>query len=283
MNSSFKIFILSFVLIAFIHLTLPGNSSSEGFKNPHQPQVNIPYWVIDPPKHGYVGISKPCDSIASARKQALDSAIVGILQAMGGEYNLKNESTLVGDLRSADYTLNEKLNFSGNWFLQSIQQNIKACRFEKHLGKNLCFLLVELTPKKLGHFKKLTIGPKVSAKMVRFVNAGLIEIQVMEINDVVLSLTGYDMAVITTNRNAKLISLFAWKVPQVHVSHFSGIFNEPLNLKNNSKKVVIPLNQKTHDLKSIVLGRQFETDITLTGHDETGRRVSVPVLMALTE
>ena len=138
MNLSSKLLAFSLVLFTFIHLTLPGTSSSKGFKDLHQPQVNIPHWVIHPPKHGYVGISKPCDSIESARRHALDSVIIGILQAMGGEYTLKNQSTLSGDIRSSDYVLNEKLNFSGNWFLQSIQQNITACSFEKHLGKNLC-------------------------------------------------------------------------------------------------------------------------------------------------
>ncbi|MFC1886890.1 hypothetical protein ACFLZM_07525 [Thermodesulfobacteriota bacterium] len=238
--------------------------------------VHIPKWVSLPPKDCFVGISKPCQSIEKARDHALNSAITQILQAMGAKYNLSHESVLSGDLNHSRYNLKERLNFTANWFLKSIQQNIKEVRIIPHENGYLCFVLVKLSPSDLQLLRKLTIGPKVTATATK-VNATQLMINAKEINDVGVALTGYEISTYVKNHHAGLITLFAWKVLEGSTENFSGVLEQSLHLKKSSAKTTIRIRSQNDSLKSIILGTETITTISLTGHDEIGRFTSVPV------
>lgn len=239
--------------------------------------ANLPSWVTNPPIDCFVGISRPCRSLEEARQQALNSAVSQILQAMGAEYSLSHKSILSGDLNYSEHILKERLSFTAKWFLKSVQQNIQECRFEKHEKRNICFVLVKLSASKLKYLQKLTIGPKITAKVIERNSNDLI-VEASEINDVAVTLTAYKITTTIKNHHARLITLFAWKVPEGHTEKYQGTLEHSLHLKQSSAKATIHPQKTNPALKSIILGTETITKIVLTGYDEIGRFITVPVM-----
>jgi len=163
--------------------------------------VNIPEWVTNIPGDCFVGISRPCESIAEARQRALDSAVSQILQAMGAEYFLKHSSSIKGNIHYSNHELDENLTYTAKWFVRSIQQEIKESNIQRINNKYRCFVLVHFSPSKIERMRKLTIGPKISARIVK-IKKNQIVIEAREINDVEATLTEYQMRVISRNRHA---------------------------------------------------------------------------------
>ncbi len=240
--------------------------------------ANLPRWIVSAPKDCFVGISKPSQSIETARRQALNSAVSQILQTMGATYSLKHESVLSGDHNFSKHKLTERLAYTANWFLKLIQQNIKEYKFIKHQKGYLGFVLIKVTRPQLQLFRKLTIGPQIAAKCIK-TNAEAMLIEVKELNGVGVTLTGYTVSALTKNRHAGLITLFAWKVPKGSTQNYQGMFDKKLHLKKSSTTVTIYLHSKNHRLKSLILGAKTITKIILTGYDEVGRHITVPVLI----
>ncbi|MFZ4439114.1 MAG: hypothetical protein ACOYOS_11845 [Syntrophales bacterium] len=238
--------------------------------------LDIPHWVVHIPEHTFVGISQPCPSIEEARQQALDSAIGQILQAMGAEYHLSHESTLTGDLNQSRHELKEKLSYTARWFLNSVQQNIKQYAFQDMGDGQVCFVLVRMTPGDLERLKRLSIGAKVSARLIG-ISGGQASIEVMETNGVGVTITEYQMTAAIRNSHARLITLFLWKVPETASTSYGGALPNRLSLNNSSGSITIPLSAVRGSLKSTLMGSKEDISITLTGYDEIGRQVSVPV------
>ena len=240
--------------------------------------ANLPRWAVSAPKDCFVGISEPSHSIKKARRQALNSALSQILQTMGAAFSLKHESLLTGDHTYSEHKLSERLTYTANWFLKSIQQNIKEYKFIKHPKGYLGFVLIKVTPPQLQLFRNLTIGPQIAAKCIK-TNAEAMLIDVKELNGVGVTLTGYTVSALTKNHHAGLITLFAWKVPKGNRQNYQGGFDKKLHLKKSSTTVTIYLHSKNHRLKSLILGAKTITKIILTGYDEAGRHITVPVII----
>ncbi len=102
-------------------------------------------------------------------------------------------------------------------------------------------------------------------------------INAKEINNVDITLTGYDISTSIKNHHARLITLFAWKVREGSTHNFSGVLDQSLHLKKSSAKSTIHIRSQKDSLKSIVLGTETTIEISLTGHDEIGRPITVPV------
>ena len=238
--------------------------------------LNIPSWAVNIPEHSYVGISTPSPSIEAARQQAIDSAISQILQTMGADYQLTHESVLSGNLNQSRYELKERLSYTARWLLNSVQQNIKQYAFQKTGNGHVCFVLVRMRSSDLEKLKRLTIGAKLTATMVEK-NGEYISIKVNELNDVGVSLTEYRIATVTAHSNARLITLFFWKVPESDHGVYEGALPHRLFLKNSSGRATIRISDEKTDVKSFIMGSKQDLSITLTGFDEIGRPVSVPV------
>jgi len=237
---------------------------------------NIPSWAVHIPEHSYVGISSPRPSIEEARQQALGSAIGQILQSMGGDYQLSHESILAGDLHSSKYELKERLSYTAKWLLNSVQQNIRQYAF-KHTGNgHVCFVLVRMKPCELEKLKRLTIGAKVSARMLG-TNGGHVSVEVSESNGVGVTITEYRLTAAVRHRNARLITLFLWKVPETDNSSYEGALPHRLSLKDSSGRTTIPIFIGKDRLTSIFMGSKEDFVITLMGYDELGRSVSTSV------
>ena len=238
--------------------------------------LDIPSWAVHIPEHSFVGISQPCSSIEEARQQSLDSAIGQILQAMGAEYHLSHESILTGDLNQSRHELKEKLSYTARWLLHSVQQNIKQHAFRNTGSGQVCFVLVRMTPGDLEKLKRLSIGAKVSARLIG-ISDGQASIEVSETNGVGVTITEYKMTAAIRNNHARLITLFLWKVPETDTSSYEGALPNRLSLNKSAGRTIIPLSDVEGSLKSFLMGSREDISITMTGYDEIGRSVAASV------
>jgi len=238
--------------------------------------INIPEWVSSTPENCFVGISRLCQSIEEARQQALESAVSQILQAMGAEYNLKHKSKLSGNARHSQHELRERLIYTARWFIRSVQQNIKKSDIQQIKGKYICFVLIDFPSAKIERLRKLTIGPKVGARVIEENNDQLV-IEVIENNGVSVTFTDYHIEIRTKNRHAGIITLFAWKVPESTIINLEGVIGHRVSLKEKSQTFSIPIPVFDTNLKSFILGSENHTKILLRGYDELGRPLSLPV------
>jgi len=239
-------------------------------------RMDMPEWVTHIPEDSFVGISRPCKSIKDARQQAIESALCQILQAMGAEYELKHESILSGNLHNSHHALKEQLAYTARWFIRSVHQNIKKSDIRQIQGKYICFVLIDFPPARIEKLRKLTIGPKVAARVVEKTVSQFV-IEVRENNDVEVFLTDYHLTMTTKNRHAGIITLFAWKVPDSAIQEFDGVFDRKIVLKKKAETLNIPFPSPDTSLKSLILGSETRIDIVLQGHDEIGRPLSIRV------
>ncbi len=235
--------------------------------------LHIPDWAIAIPADSFVGISRACPSIEAARRQALDSAVSQILQAMGAEYRLSHESRLSGDLDHTHHDIEERLSYTARWLLNSIQQGIKEYAFRNTGDGHICFVLVRMSPRDLERLKRLTIGARVSARLISK-TGNRVCIEIHETNGIGVTMTGYRMTMDTRYRHAKLITLFFWKVPELESAEYEGALPRPLRLNNSSVQTTIPLSIDRGLLKAALLGSKERVSITITGYDEIGRSVA---------
>jgi len=252
------------------------DTSAQIVKTEASGPIQIPGWVTHIPVHCFVGISRPCRSIEEARQQAIDSAVSQILQGMGAQYSLSHESTLSGNADYSSYELREQLTFTSRWFMNSIQQSIKESKIQKVHGRYIYFVLVDFPPRKIERLRRLTVGPKLTARIVNEDDNRLI-IEVRETNGVKVVLTDYNLRIKMNNRHAGIITLFAWKVPESSKQGFEGAFNRKISMKNCSQTLYIPNPIPESKLKHIILGTESHMRIELNGYDEIGRQVSVTV------
>jgi hypothetical protein len=237
---------------------------------------DIPPWAVQIPEHSFVGVSPLCPSIEEARQRALGSAIGQILQSMGADYHLSHESVLSGDLHSSKYELKERLSYTAKWLLNSVQHNIRQYAFQHTDNGHVCFVLVRMMPLELEKLKRLTIGAKVSARLIG-TDGGQVSIEVNESNGVGVTITEYRLTAAVRHHHARLITLFLWKVPETdNITHEGALLNK-ISLKDSSGRTTIPVSNDTDRLKSILMGSKENFSITLMGYDELGRSVSTSV------
>lgn len=274
------VFILSLIFLTgtpaiSVSETLPAKFSVIPETNTSK-TICIPDWVTHIPQHCFVGISSPCQTIEKARQQALNSAISQILQALGAEYRLSHESRLFGNAKYAYHQLDERLAYSARWFIRSIQQNQINSKIHRIQNRFIFFTLIHLPPVEMENLRKLTIGPKVTAKIIKK-NHKTIAIEVSEINGVQVTLTDYHVKITAENLHAALITLFAWKVPELSKQNFKRVIDQKIFLKGSSKTFNITNPSPAPNLKKFILGTQTQISIVLHGYDEVGRQLSVTV------
>ena len=137
-------------------------------------------------------------------------------------------------------------------------------------------MLIDFPPAKIERLRKLTIGPKVAARIVRK-KGGRLVIEVRENNGVRVILIDYHITITTKNRNAGIITMFAWKVPESSSHDFEGVIQHRVSVKGNSQKLSIPKPIPGTSFKHHILGSQKQIRILLRGYDEIGRQVQVIV------
>ena len=239
-------------------------------------KIEIPGWVTNIPVNGFVGISGLCESIEEARQQAFHSAISQILQAMGAEYNLSHKSIFSGTAQHSQHKLRESLIYNSRWFVRSIQQNIVNSDIQQIKGRYICFVLINFSPEQLERLRKLTIGPMVSARIIKQSQDKLI-IKVAENTGVKVTITNYTIQLITKNRHAGIITTFAWKVPESSTKNIEGTIDQKISVKENSQTLTIPCPSLGTNFEAFILGSENKMKVVLQGYDEIGRPISFPV------
>ena len=262
--------ILIIITLLWIFLFIPGARPESFLSN------EIPLWVTNVPEHCFVGISKPCDSIEEARQQAILSAVSQILQTMGASYSLTHESKLSGTVMHSRHQMNEKLIYTANWFIRSIQESIVNSKMYQDNHQYVYFVLVHFPPPKIDKLRKLTIGAKISARVIEQNRDGMI-IEAIETNGVGVTLTDYRMKITNMNRHAGIITLFAWKVPKSSTRKFESVLSSSIHLQSNSKIFNIPNAAMDSRIGQLLLGTATQVEMTLRGYDEIGRTLSVAV------
>ncbi len=237
---------------------------------------SLPYWVTNIPENAFVGISGPSRSIEEARQQAMNSAIGQILQAMGADYQLTHESVLSGNLDQSRHELKERLAYSARWLLDSVQQNARQYAFQETGEGLIAYVLVQMMPWELERLKKLTMGTKLTAQITER-SEDYVSVEVRELNGVRVTLTDFRMTISAVHHNAWLITLFFWKVPGAEVLTHEGVLPHRLLLKNSTDKAVIGIHGDRIGLRTVLMGTQRDISIEISGYDEVGRPVSVPV------
>lgn len=240
-----------------------------------EPQ-SLPYWVTHIPENAFVGISGPSRSIEEARQQAMGSAIGQILQAMGADYQLTHESVLSGTIDQSRHEIRERLAYSARWLLDSVQQNARQYAFQERGEGHVAYVLVQMMPWELERLKKLTMGAKLTAQITER-SGDHVCVEVRELNGVRVTLTNFRMTVSAVNRNARLITLFFWKVPESDIWTHEGALPRSLLLKKSVDKAVIAIHGDRVGLQTVLLGTQRNVSIEISGYDEVGRPVGVPV------
>ena len=195
---------------------------------------------------------------------------------MGAEYSLSHESILSGNADYARYELTEQPTYTSRWFMNSIQQSIKKTEIQKVHGRYIYFVLVDFPPRKIERLRRLTVGPKLTARIVNE-DVNRLVIEVRETNGVKVVLTDYSFKVNMKNRYANIITLFAWKVPESSKQGFEGAFSRKVSMKDGSQTLYIPNPIPESNLKHLILGTESHVRIELKGYDEIGRQVSVTV------
>jgi hypothetical protein len=238
--------------------------------------LSFPPWAVHIPEHSFVGISSPCHSIEEARQRALESVIGQILQAMGAEYRLTHESVLFGSLHQSRHELRERLSYNAHWLLNSVQNSIRQYAFRNTADGHVCFVLVRIMPSELDRLKRLTMGAKLTARVVDK-GGDRVSIEAQESNGVGVTITEYRVDVTKTHVNARLITLFFWKVPESDDKSYEGALPQRIFLKNDSGRTILRIPNDETGLRAFLMGSTRAVNITLTGYDEIGRPVSVPV------
>jgi len=200
--------------------------------------VRIPDWVKRVPEGGFVGISGFCSSIEEARQQALHSAVAQIVQNMGAEYTLSHESTISGDVQNAHHELTERLAYTARWFVSSVYENILESDIQETKGRYVCFVLVRFPHEKIDKLRKLTMGAKAGARVVSVGN-GQVNLEVRENNGVEVILTEYEVSLATTNRHARVITMFFMKVPTGCQHTAQGMIEKKVSVKDSSSTFTI--------------------------------------------
>jgi hypothetical protein len=275
---------IAFTLVLNILMVMPGISNSgslpvsttEIIETESSGSISMPEWVTRTPDHCFVGISNPCQTIEEARQQALNSAISQVLQAMGAEYSLKHTSTLAGISYYAHHRLDEQLTYTSRWFIRSIQQNIIKSKVYQIRDRFTLFVLINFPPEKIERLRKLTLGPKVTAEIIKK-SSDRLAIQVRENNGVQVTFTKYQMEINKTNRHAGIITLFAWKVPEFSSRNYEGVIEQKICLKGDTQIFNIPHPTLVSNFKHLILGTETQMKIFLKGYDEISRQLSVTV------
>ncbi|MDY6839626.1 MAG: hypothetical protein SWH78_16815 [Thermodesulfobacteriota bacterium] len=239
--------------------------------------VQIPAWVTNTPEGCFVGISKPCRSLEEARQQAIDSAISQVLQAMGADYNLTHKSLVTANSDYIQHDLEERLTYTAKWFVNAIQQNIEESDVQQIQGKNICFVLVHLPQSKIDWFRRMTVGPKLVARMASKDSYHMV-IDVRETNGIGVTLTDYRISITNENHHAGIVTMFVWKVPETSNQTYEGVIPQRCDLKGDSQSIAIPYSSSSSGLKALLLGTESQVSIVLRGRDEIGREVAAPVI-----
>lgn len=276
------------VSLALVPVLLASISSAEmQLRSPrgHSPEMRaprsdspVPSYVLKVPEGHFAGISGPCRDPGEARISSMNDVLRQILRAMGATASLVFEEDLRAEGDRVRRSVRDNLQIQASWFVSEMEQ--RTVRSDYVLDKKgmwTCFTLVHFPSSKLDELRRLTIGPKLTARMVKRDSESVL-IRVIESAGAGATLTGYGIDLMTKNRHAEIITLFAWKVTETSRKTHEGTLRNPVYVKGTSETLHIPKPAYSENaFKGLLLGTEIQLRIALCGYDELGRPISVPV------
>jgi hypothetical protein len=224
---------------------------------------------LDVPKDHFLGISKPCSSVAEARQLSRRDAIDQILRTMGAEYSAEFSSLTTGTPDRLQIQVSEGFSEATSGFLQAIESRIVRESVERTPEGFACTTLLRFPPEDIERARQLSLGAKVTA---RWVGKGIVELR--EVNGVPVVLTDYRIEIEDRHRHAAVITLFFVKVSEGSSKTIQGALPEPIMLRGGlPEEASLDVPGIGTSLGGLLLGTSRRLTVTVFGRDEVGRRV----------
>jgi len=241
-----------------------------------QSQLRVPGFVTLVPAEHFSGVSEPSNSLAKARKSAIDNVIRQILGSIGTQYDHNYFNKISGNVRNIQRVIHDKLSGTAHGIVLDVERNIvRSSCLKDHSGKFVCFVLVYYPEQKIQEMRRLSKGAKVIASTI-CLHDGYVRLKIYEINGVAVTMSSADIKVLKRNRFAKVITLFLFRVPQNTEQNYSVYF-DPVKICGNSKQAELLLEKSRKKFADYLLGAKFEKIALLKGHDEIGRPISLGI------
>lgn len=238
-----------------------------------KPKIKLPAYVLKVPKGHFVGVSAPSKSLQEARMSSINNAMEQIIRAMGATYNLSYEDRTYGSVVNIKRKIKDDLKILAKWFVKEAEQNIVRSDFvTDEQGHHTFFTLIWFPDEKIEEMRKLNMGPKVMAKVVR-TDGNIARIEMAEVNDIAVTIYEYQINAERLYKCADFISYYIWKVPRSKKLSYGGVFKNPVILDTSSKQIEISLPPDIMGLGDYLLGASQSVEISLIGYDEIGREV----------
>ena len=235
--------------------------------------LKVPSYLTDVPPEHFTGVSKPSNSIAEARRSAMDDVIRQVLGAIEVHYNHRYFDRVSGNVRNPQRLIDDKLTGNANGIVLDVDRSIvKSSWLTDASGKYIYFVLVYYPKEKIQEMRRLSKGAKVVAIVVSK-NDKYVELKISELNGVSVVILSADLRIHQTNQFAGAITLFLWKVPHL-IEHTAPISVDPVEVCGNSAIIQIPINNFGKSLIDYLIGAKFKMIAILTGYDEIGRPIT---------
>jgi hypothetical protein len=229
-----------------------------------------------PPEH-FTGASKPSNSIAEARRSAMDDVIRQVLGAIGVHYNHRYFDRVSGNVQNPQRLIDDKLTGNANGIVLDVERSIvKSSWLTDASGKHIYFVLVYYPKEKIQEMRRLSKGAKVVATVVSK-NDKYAELKVSELNGVSVVISSAEVTITKTNRFGKIITLFFWRVPS-RLEYKISIPVTPLKLCSDSKQFRLSTDKSRKNFGDYLLGAELKRIAVLSGHDEIGRLVRTRII-----
>jgi len=237
-------------------------------------ELEVPLFVTNVPKEHFAGISEPLNSLAKARKSAIDNVIQQILGSIETKYDYKYFNRVYGNIRNIQRVIDDKLSGTAHGIVLDVERNIvNSFWLMDGSGKFVYFVLVYYPEQKIREMRRLSKGAQVIASVTSNQN-GHVRLKISEINGVEVTMSSADIKIRKRNKFAKAVTLFLWRVPSGSVQNYS-VNLDPVKVCGNSKHTELSLDKIRKKLADYLLGADFERIVMLKGHDEIGRPISI--------
>jgi hypothetical protein len=233
----------------------------------------LPVYVTQTPKGHFVGISEPGKTIQSARQSAFNNAMEQIIRDMGATYNLSYKDRTYGRVAEIKRDVEINLTIMAEWFIREVEQNmVRSDMVVSKEGNYTFFTLIHFPDAKIEKMKKLTLGPKIAARVLG-IKDNTVKINIAETNAVTATFYEYQINDKKSYTRANFISYYIWKVPESKFLSYKRVFEEPIVVNLSSRLVEIPISCSKTGSANYFSGFSKSIEIDIIGYDEVGREI----------
>ena len=278
MKHRLLVFLVASLVVSLLGAPELISGSSEQIHRSNTNVLKVPSYLTDVPPEHFTGVSIPSNSIAEARRSAMDDVIRQVLGAIGVHYNHRYFDRVFGNAQNPQRHIDDKLKGNAQGIVLDVERSIvKSSWLTDESGKYIYFVLVYYPEEKIQEMRRLSKGAKVIATVVSK-NDKYAELKVSEVNGVSVIISSAEVTVTKKNRFAKAITLFFWRVPS-GLEYKISLLITPLKLCGNSSQIRLPLDKSRKNFGDYFLGAELKRIAVLTGHDEIGRLIRTRVAL----